>query len=350
MNIFETRFYKIAFYPLSLIYQIIVWFRNKCYDNNIFRSFTIEHCYIISVGNISVGGTGKTPVIKFLAVYLRSLGFKLVVLSRGYGRKSKGTVIVSDGEQIRSTLDHSGDEPYLLARQLKNVPIVVEADRYKGARFIREKFQPDIILLDDGFQHRRLKRNMDIVLIDASLGFGAGFLFPAGFLRESISSLRRADMIWFTRVDQSTNLDQLKKQVQNFSSGPILESYHQPISLVQANTGMALEPCYLKKKLVFLFSGIANPGSFEKTITDLGALIVTHLRFPDHYRYQAGDIHKIIQTGEQVRADLIVTTEKDYVRISDLIPTVSNLYFLTVEIVLNNDDLQMLQKKLENLI
>jgi len=192
MNIFNNKFYQFLLYPFSLIFKLITWIRNRLYDKNIFRSLKANQCKIISVGNISVGGTGKTPVIRFLADYLKEMGFKVAILSRGYRRKSKGTIIVSDGNETLANLQQAGDEPYLLARQLDSIPVIVEADRYKGARFIQDNFQPDVILLDDAFQHRRLHRDLDIVLVDASVGFGRGFLLPAGFLREPISSLKRA--------------------------------------------------------------------------------------------------------------------------------------------------------------
>lgn len=332
MNIFNNKVYQFFLYPLSLIYGMIIWFRNKLYEKKIYRSLKIENSKVISVGNISVGGTGKTPVIKFLAVYLKGMGFKVAILSRGYRRKSQGTVVVSDGKTILVGIDRAGDEPYLLARQLNKIPVVVERDRYKGALFIEQRFEPDIILLDDGYQHRRLHRDLDIVLIDASVEFGNGFLLPAGFLREPISSLKRADLIWFTRVDQSKNFDRLFKQIRNISSCPIVTSNHRAEEIIQASTGNRLALSHLNQKRVLLFSGIANPASFEKTVINLGAKVVHHVKFSDHYQCKKSDINKLILTAQNVNADMILTTEKDYVRIIDLLPKLSNIYFLTIEI------------------
>jgi tetraacyldisaccharide 4'-kinase len=336
MNIFNNKVYQFFLYPLSLIYGIMIWFRNKLYDKNIFRFLKITNCKIISVGNITIGGTGKTPVIRFLADHLKEMGFKVAVLSRGYRRKSKGTVVVSDGEKILAEWEEAGDEPYLLARQLNKIPIVVESDRSKGALFIQQEFEPDVILLDDGYQHRRLYRDLDIVLIDASVEFGNGFLLPAGFLREPISSLKRADLIWFTRVDQSKNFDRLIKQIRNICSCPIVTSNHQAEEIIQANTGNRLALSHLNQKRVLLFSGIANPASFKKTIINLGAKVVHHVKFSDHYQYKKLDINKLILTAQNVNADMILTTEKDYVRIIDLLPNLSNIYFLTIEIRIVN--------------
>lgn len=336
MNIFENRLYQVLLFPFSLIYGIIIWIRNQLYDKNIFRSFKINDCKLISVGNISVGGTGKTPVIKYLAVYLTRLGFKVAILSRGYRRSSQGTVIVSDGKEILAALEDAGDEPYLLAQQLKNIPVIVEADRYKGALTIQEKFRPDIILLDDAFQHRRLQRDLDIVLVDTSVGFGWGLLLPAGFLREPIASLKRAELVWLTRVDQAKNLIKIVDEVRRYSSNPVIASEHRAVAIIQANTGNRYELSLLDHERILLFSGIANPGSFEQTVIGLGGKIVHHQVFPDHYQYLQTDIAKIIDKGGEINTNIILTTEKDFVRIENLIHDVTNIYYLTIEIQIGN--------------
>jgi tetraacyldisaccharide 4'-kinase len=336
MNIFENKFCQKIFYPFSLIYGAIIWMRNKSYDKKFFRSFKIENCTIISVGNISVGGTGKTPVINFLARYLSETGFKVVILSRGYRKKSKDTRIVSNGKEILISLEEAGDEPFLLARQLKGIPIVVEADRYKAALLIQQKFKPDVILLDDGFQHRRLMRDLDIVLVDASRGFGNGFLLPAGFLREPISSLRRADLIWFTRIDQSKNMEQLIGKVRQVSSKPILKSCHQPAEIIPALSEKRYDLSYLNQKRVFLFSGIGNPLAFEETIKKLGALVISHVKFSDHYQYTQKCLDKLIRQAQQSDTDLILTTEKDYIRIENLLKIESPIYYLTIGICISD--------------
>jgi tetraacyldisaccharide 4'-kinase len=260
----------------------------------------------------------------------------VAILSRGYRRGSKGTVIVSDGTKILVGLKDAGDEPYLLANQLKKIPVVVEADRYKGALTIQEQFRPDIILLDDAFQHRRIQRDLDIVLVDASVGFGWGLLLPAGFLREPIHSLKRSNLIWLTRVDQAKNVNKIVEKVRRYSPGPVIASEHRATEVIQGNTGTCYELSFLKNKRILLFSGIANPGSFEKTVIGLGGKVVHHQLFPDHYQYLQSDITKIIKKGEKQNANIILTTEKDFVRIKNLIHNVSNIYYLTIEIQIGN--------------
>lgn len=345
MNIFDNRFFQISLFPFSIIYGIIIWVRNKLYDNKIFRSLKLDKCKVICVGNISVGGTGKTPVIKFLASYLSEIGFKVAILSRGYRRSSKDIVIVSDGKQILAGLEDAGDEPFFLAQQLKNIPIVVESDRYKGALAIQEKFQPDIILLDDAYQHRRLYRDFDIVLVDASVGFSRALLLPAGFLREPIKNLKRADLIWFTRVDQSKKLDKLISQARRYSSSPIIKSEHCAVEIIQAKSGNRYQLCYLNHQKVLLFSGIANPVSFEKTVIDLGGEVVLHLKFSDHYQYQQNDINRIINQARDTDANIILTTEKDIVRIMNLIEDFTTIFYLPIEIRIG-DHLDVLKHQL----
>ena len=332
MTILNHRFLQYLLFPFSLIYGLVVWVRNICYDHQIFQCFKVEKCKVISVGNISVGGTGKTPVIKFLALHLKEKGVKITVLSRGYGRKTKGTIVVSDGNKIICDSNESGDEPLLLARQLSGIPVVVEADRYKGARFILEQFRPDVILLDDGFQHRRLFRDFNIALVDASVGFGREFLLPAGFLREPVKSLKRADLIWLTRTDQASDLQSLIRRIRKVSDKEIVESVHEADGLFLAGTGEVQPLKFIRNKNVLLFSGIANADSFKRTVKNFGPGMVQHIRYSDHFEYKKQDIDRIVQKSNEIGAELIITTEKDYVKLADFIEYCTDLFYLTINI------------------
>jgi tetraacyldisaccharide 4'-kinase len=332
MSIFENKILQIMLLPVSFIYGLIIKVRNFCYEARIISTKKIGQCKIISIGNISVGGTGKTPVVKYLAGYLQGKGLKVAVLSRGYKRQSSGTLLVSDGKNILANFRQAGDEPYLLANTLKNVVIVVEADRFKGGLFISKLFRPDVILLDDAFQHRRIYHDVDIALIDASRGFGNGHLLPSGFLREPISSLKRAQLIWLTRVDQCTDLSSLNKIIQQVNNCPQITSSHAPACLIQIKTKKSFDPSLLNKKKVLLFSGIANNESFEKTIFKLGAEIVYHKKFSDHYPYSKRDIDEIKAQMEKLQVEMGVTTEKDYFRLTDVKVEIENFYYLTIDI------------------
>ena len=349
MNIFQNKIFQIIASPLSLLYRLIISIRNFCYDHRIFKTYKPNRSKVISVGNISVGGTGKTPVIKFLALFISNLNIKVAILSRGYGRASKGTVIVSDKNKVLATPQESGDEPYLLARSLKGIPVVVEADRYKGALVIEQKFNPDIILLDDGYQHRRIHRDYNIALVDASVGFGSGFLLLAGILREPPGSLKRADLIWLTKIDQAANYETLVTKIEKIINAPILFSCHQPQQFINFETNKTHELAELKNKKVFLFSGIANPDSFRLTITELKAQIVAYKNYPDHYQFSKKDIKIIIKEAKTLNADIILTTEKDYIRIINMIENNSMFYYLTIEIKLQNNK-KILKEKIIKII
>lgn len=332
MTIFDHRLLKYILYPFSVLYGLIVRVRNFCYDFDVLRTTKIENCRVISVGNISVGGTGKTPVIKYLALYLKKKNLNVAVLSRGYGRKSIGTRIVSDGNTILCDFLESGDEPMLLARQLKGVPVVVEADRSKGARFIVEQFRPDVILLDDGYQHRRLARDFNIALVDASVGFGSEFLLPAGFLREPVSSLNRADLIWLTRVDQAETVQPLIHRIGKVADKKIIKSVHHANGIVSAKNGRFHAVEFIQNKKVVLFSGIANTDSFENTVTSLGAELLYHARYSDHHLYNKQDLKSIEQKSRALDAEMILTTEKDFVKLAGLTDGWFNLYYVSINI------------------
>ncbi|MBC8180589.1 tetraacyldisaccharide 4'-kinase [candidate division KSB1 bacterium] len=336
MNIFENRIIQITLMPVSLVYGLIIRCRNFFYDYGLFSTKKISGCKIICVGNISVGGTGKTPVVKFLAGYLNQRGFNVAILSRGYGRKSKGTVVVSDGKNTLANLEDSGDEPLLLANQLKTIPVIVEADRVKGAQFILKQFVSDVILLDDAYQHRRIFRDINIVLIDASRGFGRNYLLPSGFLREPVSSLKRADLVLFTRVDSTENIEQLQKITRQNTSCPQVTSSHVPAMLIRMTNNQKFDLAFLKDKKVLLFSGIANQTSFQQVVKKLGATVVFHEEFPDHFFYTPKDIKNIITRFRSTNCDLILTTEKDYYRLVSLVSDYDFFYYLTIEISIIN--------------
>jgi len=344
MNIFENKIIQKLLLPLTIIYGGIIRIRNFCYDTGIFAVEKISNCKVISIGNISVGGTGKTPIAKFLADYLNKNGLKVVILSRGYGRKSKGTVVVSNENKILANIDDSGDEPLLLAKRLPHIPVVVEADRYKGATFIKKYFTPDIILLDDAYQHRRIFRDLNIAIIDASRGFGNGYLLPSGFLREPIKSLKRADLIWYSRIDQAKEFEQLQKIVHKFISVPEIISQHAPVKLIQMNTKKQFNLSLLENKNVLLVSGIAHHSSFEHTIVKLGARVISHKKFSDHHQFSSSDTKDIITEFQSKNIEIIVTTEKDYYRLAHLLSHLTNIYYLEIEIKIKSGYDNLLNK------
>lgn len=332
MNILKNKWLKILFFPLSLFYAAIILLRNQLYDWHILRSLKIPNCTVISIGNIAMGGTGKTPAVEFLTKYLIEQGKKVAILSRGYRRESKGTLLVTDGQHIFVNSRDSGDEPYLLAKHLANVPIVVENDRHKGGIFIKKKFNPDYIILDDAFQHRKIFRDIDIVLIDSMTGLDNGFTLPGGILREPLRGLKRVDMIWLTRVNQTDEIASLIASLQKYSDVPIIKSIHQPQSLHSFSTDEQFSLESLKKRKVFIFSGIGNPDAFRDTIINLEADLKGEFIFIDHHKYKKSDLMKITMNAQHANAEWIITTEKDAVRIFDLPEMKIPIYYLKIEL------------------
>ena len=332
MTILESKFARVMLFPLSLLYGAAMSLRNVFYDTGLFKIHHLKRTKVISIGNISVGGTGKTPFAIFLARQLKSKDFKVAILSRGYKRKSSGTIIVSDGKRLLTDSEAAGDEPYLIARSLPDVPVVCESDRYQGGRLIEEKFAPDVIVLDDAFQHRRLHRDVDIVLIDATRFDQCKWVLPSGYLREPLSGLKRTDLICLSRADQVKNLGKIVRKLENFSSCSIVITAHKPARLIHAASGDDIPFESLKKNPVSLFSGIGNPDSFRKTIQALDFTVVDHLIFSDHHQFSLQDVNKIKTLTTKSRANAIITTEKDIVRLlpfSKKLP--ENLYYLLIE-------------------
>ncbi|MEO5960884.1 MAG: tetraacyldisaccharide 4'-kinase [Opitutaceae bacterium] len=293
-------------------------------------------CLVVVVGNLTAGGTGKTPVVEKFARALRDRGRKVAILSRGYKSKAPpiwkrwwGRLtaaeeppprIVSDGERVLLDSEEAGDEPYMLARNLPGVIVLVDKNRVRAGAYAIKKFGCDTLVLDDGFQYLPLKGRLNLLLVDKTNPFGNGHLLPRGILREPIKHLKRASYVFLTKSNGQRD-PELERLIDGHNPGvDIIECAHRPKYLQRfggATAGDDREPLtFLKGKRVFAFSGIATPESFEKFLRELGALLVGRERFLDHYRYEQDDLAELFAAAERERADCIVTTEKDAVRIA----------------------------------
>ncbi|MBI5875188.1 MAG: tetraacyldisaccharide 4'-kinase [Deltaproteobacteria bacterium] len=331
--------YYSAFLPLyllSLLYGIGVRFRFFLYRVGLFKVRRLG-CKVISIGNITVGGSGKTPMTIFLAEKLKEKGKKVVILSRGYKGKIKDIGVVSDGNNIILSPEDAGDEPYLMAAKLKTIPVIVGRDRYMTGLYAIERFKPDVIILDDGFQHIRLYRDMDIVLIDLRKGFGNGHLFPLGILREPLKGLKRASVLMIKGNElEITNYElritNLKKQNKPF----ILFNY-KPQAIINLVDGSRLSVDILKGKKVVALSGIAEPKSFKHTLEKLGASVIKEIALPDHYAYTHKDVQIIAREAEG--ADMVITTMKDAVKLKSFSIEYLPIYALDIEVEIENSEI-----------
>ncbi len=299
--------------PLSLAYALGTRARNLAYDNNWFPSRSVS-APVISVGNLTVGGAGKTPVVLAVAERLAGIGHRVAVVGRGYGGDESDVLVVSDGRG-RMCRDAAGDEAVLVASRLDGV-VVTGADRYQAARKAIS-LGATVIVLDDGFQHRRLRRDLEIVVVDSSDPVGNGLPFPMGPLREGLAALDRADIVWLSRVDEKPahpiRSSAVLRRISSERRCPIVRSRYKP-SLLLDGEGSCKGPAeLLRGKRAVAVAGVARPSSFLATLASLEVQVVESRLFPDHHLFTEKELASAFDHAESMGA-LVVTTEKDAVR------------------------------------
>ena len=305
--------YRIFLWPLGFFYWLLIFWRNFFYNLGFFVSRKLP-CKVVSIGNLSVGGTGKTPFVLFLANSLKARGLNVAVLSRGYKRKSTGTHVVSDGNTLKSDLNNSGDEPFMLANKLQDIPVVVDENRYRGGQFICNEYNPDVIIMDDGFQHRRVFRDVDIVLINSN--HRRPKLLPYGLLREPLRNIKRADAVIFTKANLTPPDEKLVNAVSNYCSFTV-ESDLIPNTQVIGLDG-STKPVSDFNGPVVAVSGVGDPDSFEVIMEEAGLDYVHHFRHDDHAEYSALDLEVLREVFLSAEAQALITTEKDLVKLESL--------------------------------
>ena len=322
----------------SILYGTGVKLRLSGYKHRRFKKKSLPG-FVVSIGNLTAGGTGKTPAVIMLARWALKEGYRVAVLSRGYrGRYREKFLEVSDGETIKADPQESGDEAYLLARKLPGIPIVISRKRYIAGSFAHGKFGTNFFVLDDGFQHLELKRDLDLVLIDAASSFGNGHLLPWGPLREPIDQLVRADIAILTRFSNQ-NSGQRTTDLLNekFPAIPIFCADHEPEKVVFPQLNESHEPDFLKGKRVLAFAGLARPEVFRETLIRLGADIVYFKSFRDHYRFKPNEIRALIQMREELGAQYLLTSEKDWVRMAAFAPMCPEMGYLSIKFKMVSD-------------
>ncbi|MCW5960018.1 MAG: tetraacyldisaccharide 4'-kinase [Pyrinomonadaceae bacterium] len=315
--------------PLSQIYGAITNLRNRLYDRESFRSYDLG-VPVISVGNITTGGTGKTPIVAFIAEILAESGEKVCILTRGYGRQNgSNRVIVSDGTKIQNDPIITGDEPLELARKLDGkAAVIADRDRVAASIWAREKLGTTVFVLDDAFQHRRVRRDLDIVVIDATDPFGNGKMLPFGRLREPLENLERADLSILSRSNLAGETGSIIKDIQKIAPGIlILECFNEIGSITplekfcerisESNSQISEN---LKTAPALAFCGLGNPGNFFDQLELEQFNVAATLKFRDHHFYDQKDVQTIIETAKKSGAVMLLTTAKDAVKLgkSDL--------------------------------
>lgn len=334
---------------LAGVYGFVVGARNALYDRGWLPVGKLP-CRVISVGNLTVGGTGKTPVVIWLADRLLAHGSRIGVLSRGYRRRSRATkLLVSDGRKILAGPADAGDEPYLIARRCPAAVVAVGADRFSLGRWVLEQFPLDYLLLDDGFQHRRLHRDVDLVLVDASAPDSLCALLPAGLLREPMTSMRRATALLLTRVEAAGDLDCVLTRLRAAvaSDLPTMLLRFEFEGCVNLHTGLLEPMTRLAGKSVVILSGIANHTAFRRLLERHGVKVIDEAVFPDHHTYTTSDLDWLRAQAVRIGAEAIVTTEKDAVKIEPLLDPGDSIWAvrLRTEIVQGREQLEQLITK-----
>lgn len=343
----KARSFGFALTGFSYLFSFIAQARYWAYRNRLFRDQPLG-CLVVVVGNLTVGGTGKTPVVEKFARSLRDRGRTVAILSRGYKSKKEPITrrfyrwithqpappprIVSDGKEVLLGSDVAGDEPYMLARNLPGVIVLTDKNRVKAGEYAIKHFGADTLLLDDGFQYMPLRGRLNLLLVDKSNPFGNGKLLPRGILREPIKHLRRASYIFLTKSDGKPDLE-LERLIRHYKpDAEFIECNHQPRYLRNVNEKDQRELDWLKGKRIAALSGIAMPESFEKLLLKSGAQIIYSQRFLDHHRFSDEELERFFKKAQQAKVDAIVTTEKDAVRIDSRDTYPLPFYYLRMEI------------------
>ncbi len=306
------KFFLLLLTPLSWLYGTVLLIRSLFYRFGIFTTLRLPRP-VISIGNITVGGTGKTPATALVARHLIASGYRVAVISRGYGGTLEGQCcVVSDGTNIMVQATACGDEPYLLASTVPGLMVIIGSDRYAAGMLAIEQLSPDIFLLDDGFQHLRLHRDLNILLLDYTNSYGNGLTLPGGLLREPLSALQRADLIVFTRTPGNAVAPQPVGTI------PSCTARHAIVNLLPLDNHQPIPFSHCHGCTFLAFAGIADPESFFSSLRGAGLELIHTISFPDHADYTGENRKKIEDALGYYGADFLVTTEKDGVKLQDL--------------------------------
>jgi tetraacyldisaccharide 4'-kinase len=300
-------------------YRGLLAAREELYRWGVLQSRRLP-CPVISIGNLTLGGTGKTPAVELAVRTLQESGVPPAVVSRGYARRSVGVRVVADRTGLRARPEEAGDEPFLLARRLPGVPVVVGENRYEAGRRCLESFDVRALVLDDAFQHRTLEKDLEIVLVAGVSPWGNGHLFPRGPLREPLSALERAHLVTVTNAG-TDGVAAVAETVRRYNPRvPIVAAEYVPVECFEVADPRPLAgrhaPEALKGRRLLAFAGIARPEGFKRTLERLGVALTGLVEFPDHYWYRDEDLARVARQADSSGAEGLITTEKDYVRLS----------------------------------
>lgn len=332
MKGFVLRLLSYLLLPFSVLYYIVIKIKNGLYDVGFLPERKLQGT-VISVGNLTLGGTGKTPLVEYIAKLIQNQGLKVALLSRGYARKKRiPLVVVSNGKNMLVGVEIAGDEPLQLARNLSGVVVVVDKNRYQAGLKAQEKYDVDLFILDDGYQHRKLARDVNILLVDGKNLFNTGLLFPAGKLREPVSSIKRADAVVLSEPLSKSNENIIKKKIMRYKVDlPLFHCYRYPVGFYTAKGDNPLQEGFFSSRNIFSLAAIAQPAAFEEDLRNMGFNLAKTYRFADHHYYTQEEIETIARSAKKVDIEAIITTQKDAVRLGHLKEVNPPLIYLKIE-------------------
>jgi tetraacyldisaccharide 4'-kinase len=328
---------------LSVGYRMALRLREAAYGVGLLRTGRLP-CPVVSMGNITLGGSGKTPMVEVAVRSLRELGALPGVVSRGYGRSTRGAHVVADRGGIRLSPREAGDEPLLLAERLPGIPVVVGENRFLAGRIAVERCGATVIVLDDAFQHRILRKDLEVVVVNGRAPWGQGHLFPRGMLREPLSALRRADVVVVTNPPTSADVDAATAAVRRHNArAPVLVAAYEVVDALEVRSGRRHSPSELLGRRLLAFAGLGSPRGFADTLEGAGARVADMVEFPDHHWFTAGEVAELVAHGRALGAEGLITTEKDWVRLRGLPPPALPLWILGVRLRLESGQEAWLQ-------
>jgi tetraacyldisaccharide 4'-kinase len=303
---------------LAVGYRVALLARDAVYGAGLARTGQLD-VPVISVGNLTLGGSGKTPTVELAVRTLKDLGAAPAIVSRGYGRRSRGVRVVADRDALLSTPGEAGDEPFLLSQRLPSTPIVVGESRYEGGRVAVERCQASAVVIDDGFQHRTIAKDVEIVAVNGRRPWGNGRLFPRGDLREPLSALRRAHLLVVTNAAGPAEVREVEQVLRRHNeTAPLVTAMYRVTDVWEVSQGVRASGVDLAARRLVALVGLASPDAFVDTLGSLGVDVAARLEFPDHHWYEPQDLAFAIGHARAVGAEGLVTTEKDWVRLQGL--------------------------------
>ena len=329
-------------------YRVALATREAGYRTRIFASRRLA-VPVVSIGNLTVGGSGKTPLAALVAGALGELGATPAIVSRGYGRRTRGVRVVADREGVQLSARDAGDEPRLLAEQLPGVPVVVGESRYEAGRVAVEQCGANALVLDDGFQHRTIVKDLEIVTVAGTDPWGNGRLFPRGILREPLSALRRAHVVVITNPAEATRSAVARALGERRAKAPLLAGSYRPEALRAGSDSAALPLSMLAGCRIVAVAGLASPGGFASTLGSLGADVAELIEFPDHHRYSTHDLERVRSAARRAGAERLVTTEKDWVRLREGPASDIGWWVLSVRLDMGGDRARLVEQLSETL-